>query len=463
MRLQIPEKLAFLMTQDSRYKVAYGGRGGAKSWAVADSLLAKATREPIRVLCARELQNSIKDSVHRLFKDRIDYHELNPLYQVLDTEIRCANGSMFGYKGLRTNAGEIKSWEGADVCWVEEAEKVSDESWDLLIPTIRKPGSEIWITFNTGTITDPVYVRFVTNTHPDAIVQLVNYYDNPWFPETLRREMEHDKATDQKKYEHIWLGKPLDGGRFFHSFGPHLREAPFMLQPHECAGRQYGSLDYGYGAHGVTSYGHWYVDGNGTPHRVFTWCMTGAGPAHQQARDLVEYIRSFHWTQGAMPVTVWADPAMWSKTPAADGTESVKCPADYFIEAGLPLVPANNNRVNGWQVMLDCMAPDALTGTPRMRYWDGYNGALEETLPALEHAKNKPGDLEKCEIDHVADDCRYGLVGLVGMRSSAAVRGNHATARTWAVEVARQARVRNPARSGTAAAWSQDSTDTGWT
>jgi phage terminase, large subunit, PBSX family len=438
MRLQIPEKLAFLMTADSRYKVAYGGRGGAKSWAFADSLLARATAQPLRILCARELQNSIKDSVHRLLQDRIAYHELGHVFHALDSEIRCDNGSMFGYKGLRTNAAEIKSWEGADICWVEEAEKVSDESWDLLIPTIRKPGSEIWISFNTGARSDPVYVRFVVNKRPDAIVQLVNYYDNPWFPETLRKEMEHDKASDETKYKHIWLGEPLEGGRFFYSFGPHLSESPFVIQPSEGAGRQFGSLDYGYGANGVTSYGHWYVDGNGIPHRVFTWCMTGAGPAHRQARELVEYIRSFHWTSGVMPSRVWADPAMWTKTPAADGTEAVKCPADYFVDAGLPLEPANNNRVNGWQVMLDAMSQDALTKAPRMRYWVQYNGALEDTLPALEHAKNRPGDVEKCDIDHVADDCRYGLVGLAGVRADAAAPHKHATARAWAVEVRRK-------------------------
>lgn len=191
-----------------RYKTFHGGRGGAKSWAVARALVIMAASKRLRILCTREVQNSIKDSVHKLLKDQIEILGLNPWFKVTDEKIVTSSGSEFLFKGLRFDPLGIKSTEGVDICWVEEAQSVSSESWSILIPTIRKEDSEIWVTFNPGEEADPTYQRFIINPPDDSITVEVNYYDNPYLPETLRKEMEYCKRVDYEAYEHIWLGKP---------------------------------------------------------------------------------------------------------------------------------------------------------------------------------------------------------------------------------------------------------------
>lgn len=210
LRAEFPEKLEFLFTP-SRYKVLYGGRGGAKSWGVARALLIKGAKTPLRILCAREFQSSIQDSVHRLLSDQIEALGLSAFYEIQKASIRGANGTEFGFEGIRHNVSKIKSYEGADICWVEEADQVSRSSWEVIVPTIRKEyadgtTSEIWLTFNPQLETDETYKRFILNPQPDALVTKINHNDNPWFPEVLRREMEHLKATDSDAYLNIWEG-----------------------------------------------------------------------------------------------------------------------------------------------------------------------------------------------------------------------------------------------------------------
>ena len=202
---KFPDKLQFLF-KPSRYKVAYGGRGSGKSWGFARALLLQAANRPLRVLCAREIQKSIKQSVHTLLSDQIQALGLGAFYEVLEAEIRGKNGSQFSFAGLATNTVEsIKSFEGVDIVWVEEAQTVSKRSWDILIPTIRKPDSEIWISFNPDLDTDDTYQRYVINTPPDAVIVKMNYYDNPWFPDVLEEERLHCKATNPD-YDNIWEG-----------------------------------------------------------------------------------------------------------------------------------------------------------------------------------------------------------------------------------------------------------------
>lgn len=207
--VQIPSKLLFLLNDKYRYKVAYGGRGAAKSYAFADACLVKALQSKIRILCARQIQSSIKDSVHKLLCDRISVLKLDRYFYITRDSIRCSNGSEFIFKGIQSNVNEIKSMEGISVCWVEEAQAVSEDSWQILIPTIRKEGSEIWVSFNPDREEDSTYQRFVTHPPKDCKTVLINYMDNPWFPEVLRREMEYDKEVDYGKYEHVWLGKTV--------------------------------------------------------------------------------------------------------------------------------------------------------------------------------------------------------------------------------------------------------------
>lgn len=232
MKLQLPEKLGFLVGQKARYKVAYGGRGAGKSWSIADALLALAVQKTLRILCTRELQNSIRDSVHRLLSDRVAHHGLIGSFEITDNEIRCQNGSMFLFKGLRSNPTEIKSLEGIDIVWVEEAEKVSQASWDVLLPTIRKPSSEIWVSFNTGMEDDPVYAMFITDTRPDSIVVKINWYDNPWFPDVLDKERKADWGPDPNKpsdkYLRVWTGEPRGGSeRVFPTYNEMVHRKAF--------------------------------------------------------------------------------------------------------------------------------------------------------------------------------------------------------------------------------------------
>lgn len=204
--LQIAEKLFPVFQGKARYRVAYGGRGGAKSWGFADVLLLRSYQHTTRALCARELQNSIKDSVHKLLSDRIQALGF-PGFEIGAASIKHANGSEIIFKGLRSNAQEIKSMEGIDICWVEEAQGVSQESWDFLIPTIRKPGSEIWVTFNPGYKHDPTSQRFIEKPPENARIVKVNWYDNPWISQELIDEMNYLMATDTAAYRNVWLGE----------------------------------------------------------------------------------------------------------------------------------------------------------------------------------------------------------------------------------------------------------------
>lgn len=203
----MPAKAQAVLAPTARYKVLSGGRGSAKSYSIADYLIVKAVHGKFRILCTREMQNSIRDSVHRLLSDRIIALGYEKFFIIQKDGIYTLSGSEFLFKGLRHNISEIKSTEGIDICWVEEAEKVSDDSWTILIPTIRKPGSEIIISFNPEEEESATYQRFVVNPPPDCLHAHLTFRDNKLFPEVLRREMEYDKRVDPDKYDHVWEGK----------------------------------------------------------------------------------------------------------------------------------------------------------------------------------------------------------------------------------------------------------------
>lgn len=215
-KAEFPIKLKGLF-EKSRYKVAYGGRGGAKSWGIARALLIKGAKDPMRILCAREFQTSIKDSVHKLLCDQIEALGLLGFYEITQNSIRGKNGTEFAFVGLRNNVANIKSYEGVDIVWVEEAQTTSRLSWNILIPTIRKQGSEIWISFNPELETDETYQRFVLNPPQDCIQIKINWSDNPWFPDTLMLEKNALKERDLEAYNQVWEGlcrQSVDGAIF---------------------------------------------------------------------------------------------------------------------------------------------------------------------------------------------------------------------------------------------------------
>ena len=209
-RVKVP-KIFKGLVQPYRYKSFWGGRGGAKSWAFARMLLSIASQRKLRILCTRQFQSSIKDSVYKLLCDQIYIMGLSHLYHIQKDTIKSVCGSEFIFKGLCFNMQETKSLEGIDICWVEEAQAVSEESWEILIPTIRKDGSEIWLSWNTGEVDDPTYKRFVINPPPetDALCIKVGYQDNPYFPSTLEKERLYLLQVDPDAYDHVWEGNPL--------------------------------------------------------------------------------------------------------------------------------------------------------------------------------------------------------------------------------------------------------------
>jgi phage terminase large subunit len=208
------------LDQPYRYKMIWGGRGKGASWTVARKLLIRGTEKPLRILCTRELQKSIKQSVHKLLSDQIDKLQLNNFYDVQSQGIFGVNGTEIFFIGVKANPDEIKSMEGIDICWIEEGHALTESSWDIIDPTIRKDGSEIWATWNTRFKFDYLHNVFVINKlYQDALVLKVNYPDNPYFPEVLRKQMEAMKASDYEKYLNIWEGelKTLAEGAIFGS------------------------------------------------------------------------------------------------------------------------------------------------------------------------------------------------------------------------------------------------------
>jgi phage terminase large subunit len=194
--------------------ILYGGRYSGKSYSVALTLLLRGREKRLRILCTREVQNTIRDSVHKLLKDQImtygfsDYHVFN------DSIMNVITGTEFIFKGLRANINEIKSTEGVDICWVEEAQAVSDNSWDILTPTIRKEGSQIIATFNRINELDPVYVRYVMKNPPNTYVNKVNYdvlEREGLLTQVIRDEMEADREATEL-FAHKWLGEPIGQG-----------------------------------------------------------------------------------------------------------------------------------------------------------------------------------------------------------------------------------------------------------
>lgn len=239
---EFPHYLECLFEPQWRYIVLKGGRGGTKSWSAARSLLIRGYENPLRVLCVREVQRSIKESVHQLLSDQIQRLGLSGFYDVLTNEIRGKNGTKFAFTGLSNlTADALKSYEGFDVAWCEEAHKLSQRSVDLLLPTIRKPGSQIIFTFNPELDTDEVWVRFIENTPDNCVVRDCSYHNNPWFPEVLEEErqeflrMVESGARSKEDYDWVWEGKTkpaVDGAIFARQVAQTIEEGRLCHVPH---------------------------------------------------------------------------------------------------------------------------------------------------------------------------------------------------------------------------------------
>jgi len=214
----------------ARYKGAYGGRGSGKSHAFAAYIVVRCVRERTDVVCLREVQRSLKQSVKKLIENKIEALGVGHHFEVQHDRIKGRNGSIIIFEGLANHTAEsIKSLEGFDIAWFEEAQVASQRSLDLLRPTIRKPGSEILFTWNPRLSNDPVETLLRGPTPPPGtVVHEVNFADNPWFPDVLKDEMEYDKRRDPDKYAHIWLGEYVRNSeaRVFRNWSIEEFEAP---------------------------------------------------------------------------------------------------------------------------------------------------------------------------------------------------------------------------------------------
>jgi phage terminase large subunit len=246
---RFPRKLQFLF-KPARYKVARGGRGSGKSWGFARAILLRCAKQKTRVLCTREIQKSIQQSVHQLLSDQIESLGLSGIFEILQTEIRGPHGSCIYFSGLSDiTATALKSFEGVDICWCEEAQAISAKSWKTLTPTIRKEGSEIWVTYNPELESDTTHEMFVTSPPPDCVSVLMNYSDNPYFPAVLEAERVHAEATMRiDDYRHTWLGmcKPaVDGAIYFDAMSQSIAGGRIRKVPHDGSLKTHVVFDLG--------------------------------------------------------------------------------------------------------------------------------------------------------------------------------------------------------------------------
>ncbi len=209
LRVEFPPSLLNLLNpaNKARYRVAYSGRGAAKSWSFARALILRCLQAPVRILCTREYQGSIAESVHKLLDTQINELGLDSWFTVQRDSITAFSGAEFIFSGLHANVSKIKSTEDVSINWTEEAERVSDDSLQVLIPTIRKSGSEIWFSFNPDAETDPVYQRFVKSPPPNTLIAFVSWRDNPWLPAELDAERQYLEKVDPDAAAHIWEGQ----------------------------------------------------------------------------------------------------------------------------------------------------------------------------------------------------------------------------------------------------------------
>lgn len=250
LNVEFPPKLANVLFEPKRYLFLKGGRGSAKSWSVARGLILLAFQAPHRILCTREVQKSIKQSVHQLLKDQIYVLGLGAFFGVLENEIRGLNGSAFLFSGLSDQTAEsIKSFEGCTRVWCEEAQAITKRSWRILTPTIRTDGSEIWATYNPQLDTDETHQMAVVRPSPGTVSVEINYMDNPWFPEVLEKERQHaEKTMKPEEYAHIWLGrcKPaVEGAIYFDAMSDSIAAGRIREVPHDASLKTHVVFDLG--------------------------------------------------------------------------------------------------------------------------------------------------------------------------------------------------------------------------
>lgn len=321
---EFPRKCAFLLERKARFKVLYGGRGGAKSWAIARALLIRAMRQPgLRVLCTREVQSSLKESSKQLLEDQIKLLGLSASFRILDDEIRGPGGGWFRFKGL-SDPEALKSAEGVDICWIEEARPVVKTSWQKLTPTVRRPGSEIWVSFNPELETDWIWELFVKGDPPaNALVQKMSYRDNWWLSDELKAEMEDTKARNYDDYLWIWEGHcrtSLDGAVFADELRALAKEERILRVPYLPGKPVFTFWDLGFADH--TSI--WFVQPIGFQYHFIDY--------YENNRKLTDHYIQIIQNRGYVYGAHWLPEDARANHPGVERTVERQC-----RDAGLPV------------------------------------------------------------------------------------------------------------------------------
>jgi phage terminase large subunit len=398
--IKFPDKLEFLF-EPHRYKVAYGGRGSGKSWGFARALITLGANKPLRILCAREVQKSIKQSVHQLLSDQIQALGLGSFYEILEAEIRGQNGTQISFAGLATNTVEsIKSFEGVSIVWVEEGQSVSKRSWDILIPTIRKEGSEIWVSFNPDVDTDDTYQRFVVNPPQNAHVVKVNYNDNPWFPNVLEEERLHSLAHNPD-YKNIWEGEckaAVDGAIYANEIREAQENGRITTVPYDPMLKVHVVMDLGF-----------------NDSMSIILCQRGVADVR-----VIGYIEDNHRTLDSYSSEIRALNYNWGQMflPHDGKTKDFK----YGLSA------EDIMRKQGWDVRIIPIASiESGIKLARMHFHKCYfDKSVNRLLDCLKHyrrtintATNEPGAPLHDEYSHGADAFRYMATSLEQMKNEA--------------------------------------------
>ena len=306
-QIKVPTKFKTLyqyLERDKLFYVFHGGRSGGKSWEIARFLLIAGTQRAHRILCCRETLEAIKDSVHALFKDWIKRLNLSWFYEALDDEIRGANGTIILYKGLLDHtADRVKSFEGATITWIEEAQTVGNRALGLLIPTVVRTEKPLIIfSLNPKLPSDPVYRDWVDVERDDTECVSVNYFDNPHCPPEIIRIAEMLKESDYDEYEHIYLGKPktiADGAIYKSEFEKIKKENRICRVPHDPNLKVYTSWDLGI----LDSTAIWFFQIYGKEVRVIDYYEASDEPLSHYARILDEKAKTlgYHYDKHFAP------------------------------------------------------------------------------------------------------------------------------------------------------------------
>jgi phage terminase large subunit len=402
-----PEKLKFLF-KPKRYKPAMGGRAGAKSWNFARALLIHGTgqtyfKRPLRILCARETQKSIADSVHHLLANQIGLLGLDSFYRIQETSIKGANGTEFLFAGIRQqNIVNLKSFEDVDICWVEEAQVVTKRSWEVLIPTIRKNESEIWLSFNPELETDETYQRFVVNPPPDCEVVTVNYYDNPFLPDTIRKEIEHLKVADPDAFANIYEGhckQAIEGAIYKQQIIQAEKENRFTSVPYDAVKPVDTFWDLGFG----DSVAIWLVQTCGFEYHLIDFIEDSQQDIGFYLKKLQErpYVYGTHYLPHDARAKVLAAAGRTIEQQVSSGGRKVEIVPNASIEDGIAAARAIFNRC--WFDKVKCA-----DGIQALRH---YRYAVDETLSVGDKQVFKK---EPCHdwASHPADSFRYLAIAI---------------------------------------------------